>query len=104
MGVHKLLYSFVSSAYDVYEDWAEGTPVTGMKRIAKLAHQHGVPVTWSVNSVSSERCKDLLEQWHQQYGDAVILFLTIHKRPDRGINYGNTETGKFLNDGMAPVR
>ena len=54
----KLLYSFVSAAYDVYENWGEGTPQVGMKRIAKIAHQNGIPVTWLVNSISSERCRD----------------------------------------------
>lgn len=79
MRAEKLIYSFISYAYDIDSSWGQGTPDEGVNRIAEAAHKYNIPVTWIVNSGSVKVIGDRIRKWHDQYGDDVIL-----QRPDVG--------------------
>lgn len=73
MRPEKLIYTFVSYASNYNTSWGHGTALDGIERTAELAHKHGIPVTWIVNSGSVKLVGDKIRQWHEQYGDDVIL-------------------------------
>jgi hypothetical protein len=50
-----------------------------MKLIAALAHRHGIPVTWIVDSHSVQESRSTLLQGHQECGDDVILLIDISR-------------------------
>lgn len=66
----RLIYTFVSYAASFQE---RGVPTEGVHRIADLAHQQQIPVTWIVDSKSIEQLQDTINLWHEQFGDSVIL-------------------------------
>ncbi|MFC4103414.1 polysaccharide deacetylase family protein [Paenibacillus xanthanilyticus] len=73
MKPERLIYTFVSYASHYDTDWAKGTPIEGVERTARLAHKHGVPVTWIVNGGSVPVLAERIREWHEAYGDDVIL-------------------------------
>jgi len=73
MRPERLIYTFISIATHYNEDWGRGTPTEGVDVTAELAHKHGIPVTWIVNPLSIPVLADRIRQWHEQYGDDVIL-------------------------------
>jgi hypothetical protein len=68
-----LIYTFVSYASHYDTPWGRGTAVEGVERTAAIAHQYGIPVTWIVNSGSIPVLGDRIREWHEAYGDDVIL-------------------------------
>jgi hypothetical protein len=68
-----LIYTFVSYASHYDTPWGQGTAVEGVERTAEIAHRYGIPVTWIVNSGSIPILGDRIRQWHEMYGDDVIL-------------------------------
>ncbi len=68
-----LIYTFVS--YASYRDasWGHGSPDEGVESVATVAHKNNIPVTWIVNSGSIEVLEDRIRNWHDSYGDDVIL-------------------------------
>lgn len=75
----QLQFAFVSKAYTGTSD--APTPRAGMRLIADTAHKHGVPVTWIVNVRNAADMRDELSQWHEQFGDAVVMEAVTY--PDR---------------------
>ncbi|CAM4491786.1 hypothetical protein FHS16_005397 [Paenibacillus endophyticus] len=73
MRPEKLIYTFVSYASHYDTPWGQGTAVEGVDRTAELAHKYGIPVTWIVNGGSVPVLKGRIQEWHDQYGDDVIL-------------------------------
>ncbi|MCL6456833.1 MAG: hypothetical protein K6T85_02390 [Gorillibacterium sp.] len=69
----RLIYTFVSYASHYDTDWGKGTAIEGVERTARLAHQYNIPVTWIVNRGSIPILKEQIRQWHEAYGDDVIL-------------------------------
>ena len=58
-----------------YKEWdVVGLPTSGAARLAAVAHKNGVPVTWMVDNEAALKMKDLLTQWHEDYGDDIGCF------------------------------
>lgn len=84
MKPEKLIYTFVSYASYVETFWGHGIPEEGVDRTAEIAHRHGIPVTWIVNSGSIRDLGPRIRKWHDEYGDDVLL-----NSPDiSSCNYG----------------
>lgn len=73
MRAEKLIYTFVSYAYYADYSWGHGCPEEGFMRTAKVAHKYGIPVSWILNRGSIGVFKDQIREWHELYGDDVIL-------------------------------
>jgi hypothetical protein len=73
MRPEKLIYTFVSYASHYDTPWGKGTAVDGIDRMAEIAHKHGVPVTWIVNGGSVPVLAERIRDWHERYGDDVII-------------------------------
>ncbi|WP_139994123.1 hypothetical protein [Paenibacillus paridis] len=73
MRPEKLIYTFVSYASHYDTSWGKGTAVEGVDRTAAIAHQYGIPVTWIVNGGSVPVLAERIRDWHDRYGDDVIL-------------------------------
>lgn len=73
MKPQNLIYTFVSYASQYDTSWGQGTAVEGVERTARLAHAHGIPVTWIVNRGSIPVLGEQIRQWHEAYGDDIIL-------------------------------
>ena len=84
MKPEKLIYTFVSYASNYDTKWGHGTPLEGIERIQRLAHKYGIPVTWIVNSGSVKLVGDKIGQWHEQYGDDVILQCPMYGQNPEG--------------------
>lgn len=68
-----LIYTFVSYASHYDTPWGKGVATEGVERTAAVAHKHGVPVTWIVNAGSVPVLAGRINEWHERYGDDVIL-------------------------------
>ncbi|MDF2921707.1 MAG: hypothetical protein K0R57_621 [Paenibacillaceae bacterium] len=73
MKPERLIYTFVSYASHYNAPGMQGTAVEGVERTARLAHRYQIPVTWIVNRGSIPVLEDRIRQWHEEYGDDVIL-------------------------------
>ncbi len=73
MRPERLIYTFVSYAAHYDATWGRGVATDGIERTADLAHRHGIPVTWIVNAGSVPALEDRIREWHDAYGDDVIL-------------------------------
>ncbi|THF73438.1 hypothetical protein [Cohnella fermenti] len=73
MNPRNLIYTFVSYASHYDTPWGRGTAVEGIERTAAIAHRHGIPVTWIVNRGSIPVLAARISEWHEAYGDDVIL-------------------------------
>jgi hypothetical protein len=71
--VGRLIFTFTSLAYCVDAPWGRGLPQEGFHRMAGIAHQRGIPVTWLVNAKSAEAFKRDLDDFHARYGDDLGL-------------------------------
>ncbi len=83
MKPEKLIYTFVSYAANYNTNWGSGTAIEGIDRTAGLAHQYGIPVTWIVNGGSIPVIRDAILQWHEEYGDDVILQCPMYGQDPR---------------------
>ncbi len=63
-----------STAAFVNELWGYGAPREGVKRMAELAHRHGLPVSWITNGKGAEEMRDLFDRYHREWGDSVTLW------------------------------
>jgi hypothetical protein len=70
-GVPTLHFCLISQAYFVDTDWGHGTPIQGVKTMGKLAHKHGIPITYLITEKSASDMKDILTQYHENHGDEV---------------------------------
>ena len=70
-----LSYGLVSTA--IAED--RERLLQGMRLLAEIAHKHGVPVTWAVDTQSAPIVAKLLTTWHTESGDASLLMLDIRQ-------------------------
>lgn len=52
-----------------------------MERVARLAHEHHIPVTWIVNQGSTRAMAERIWEWRCEYGDDVI----VHCPPRLGV-------------------
>ncbi|MGO4370012.1 hypothetical protein AB4Z21_04290 [Paenibacillus sp. MCAF20] len=73
MRPENLIYTFVSYASHYDTPWGKGTAVDGIELTAELAHKHGIPVTWIVNGSSVPVLAERITDWHERFGDDVIL-------------------------------
>lgn len=73
MKPENLIYTFVSYASHYDTPWGKGIALDGIDRTAALAHKHGIPVTWIVNGRSAPVLQERIAEWHERYGDDVIL-------------------------------
>ena len=49
----------------------------GMRLLAEIAHKHGIPITWAVDTQSASAIAKLLTTWHTENGDVPLLMLDI---------------------------
>ena len=48
-----------------------------MRRLAEIAHRHGIPITWGVGATSARSFAADLTEWHTSHGDEVMLMVDI---------------------------
>ena len=48
-----------------------------MRRLAEIAHKHGIPITWGVGAASARSFATDLTEWHSAHGDEVMLMVDI---------------------------
>ena len=48
-----------------------------MRRLAEVAHKHGIPVTWGVGAAAARSFAADLTEWHTSHGDDVMLMADI---------------------------
>ena len=49
----------------------------GMRLLAEIAHKHGIPITWAINTKSVPAVAKALTTWHTDNGDDSLLLLDI---------------------------
>ncbi len=49
----------------------------GVRLLAEIAHTHGIPVTWAIDRASARTLATDLTQWHEDYGDELLLMVDI---------------------------
>ena len=47
----------------------------GIRTLTEIVHSHNIPVTWAVSPRDARPIADNLTNWHQDYGDDVVLML-----------------------------
>jgi len=72
---NKLIYTFLCSILPRYPQHIGLTPVEGAKLISALAHKHGIPVTWILNSECVQEVKDVISMGHSGFGDDVVIMI-----------------------------
>ena len=68
-----LNYGLVSTA--ITEDSTQ--LLEGMRLLADIAHKHGIPITWAIDTKSASAVAKLLTAWHTDAGDIPLLMLDI---------------------------
>ena len=68
-----LNYGLVSTA--IAEDRTR--LLEGMRLLAEIAHKHGIPITWAIDTKSAPVVAKLLTTWHTEAGDIPLLTLDI---------------------------
>ena len=48
-----------------------------MRRLAEIAHKHGIPITWGVEATAARSFAADLTEWHTSHGDEVMLMVDI---------------------------
>ena len=48
-----------------------------MRRLAEVAHKHGIPITWGVGATSARSFAADLTEWHTAHDDEVMLMVDI---------------------------
>ncbi len=48
-----------------------------MRRLAEIAHKHGIPITWGVGATAARSFATDLTEWHTSHGDEVMLMVDI---------------------------
>jgi len=48
-----------------------------MRRLAEIAHKHGIPISWAMHADSARAFASDLTEWHESYGDEPLLMLDI---------------------------
>ncbi len=48
-----------------------------MRRLAEIAHKHGIPITWAVGATSARAFATDLTEWHTSHGDEIALMVDI---------------------------
>ena len=49
----------------------------GVRLLAEIAHTHGIPITWAINRVSARAFAADFTQWHESFGDELLLLLDM---------------------------
>ena len=68
----------------------------GVRLLAEVAHKHGIPITWAVDTKSAPVVARLLTTFHAENGDAPLLMLDI-----RSIWETNWEAARNANPGAS---
>ena len=68
-----LSYGLVSTA--IAED--RERLLEGVRLLAEIAHKHGIPITWAVDTKSAPVVAKLLTTFHTENGDAPLLMLDV---------------------------
>jgi len=90
-----LVFTFASLAYTIDAPWGKGVPRRGMERLAGIAHKHGVPVTWLIDSGSGREMQSKINEWHEKYGDDIgVVWGHSHATPS-AFRDGATELEKL---------
>lgn len=87
-----LSYGLVSTA--IAED--RERLLEGVRLLAEVAHKHGIPITWAVDTKSAPVVARLLTKFHTENGDAPLLMLDI-----RPIWEANWEAARNVNPGAS---
>jgi len=72
---NKLFYTFLCSILPQHPKHSGVKSIEGAKLISALAHKHGIPVTWRLNSDCVQDVKDVISQGHSSFGDDVIIMI-----------------------------
>ena len=48
-----------------------------MRRLAEIAHKHGIPITWGVGATSARSFAADLTEWNASHGDEVMLMVDV---------------------------
>ena len=48
-----------------------------MRRLAEVAHKHGIPITWGIGATSARSFAADLTEWHASHSDEVMLMVDI---------------------------
>lgn len=96
----RFIFYFASQAY--YSERRDAFPLKGVTEYGNLVHQYDIPVTWLTNSEGADRGKDIFTEFHEDFGDEVILWgmpstkgNTSHMR-DTVLNLSQDEIESFL--------
>lgn len=87
-----LSYGLVSTA--IAED--RERLLHGVRVLAEIAHKHGIPITWAIDTKSAPSVARLLTTFHTENGDAPLLMLDI-----RPIWEANWEAARNANPGAS---
>ena len=68
----------------------------GVRLLAEIAHKHGIPITWAVDTKSAPGVAKLLTTFHTENGDAPLLMLDV-----RPIWETNWEAARNTNPGAS---
>ena len=68
----------------------------GVRLLAEVAHKHGIPITWAVDTKSAPVVARLLTTFHTEHGDAPLLMLNT-----RPIWETNWEAARDANPGAS---
>jgi hypothetical protein len=68
----RFVFYFASQAY--YDAGRKAFPTKGVREYGDLAHKYKMPVTWLTNTEGAHRGKKIFTEFHEQYGDAVIVW------------------------------
>ena len=60
-----------------------------MRRLAEIAHKHGIPITWGVGATSARSFAADLTEWHASHGDEVMLMVDISPIWGSGTDFNN---------------
>ncbi|MCZ6676539.1 MAG: hypothetical protein O7E52_04740 [Candidatus Poribacteria bacterium] len=48
-----------------------------MRRLAEIAHKHGISMTWAIDAASARALSTDLTRWHESHGDEPLLMVDI---------------------------
>ena len=67
-------YALISTAIGEGE---RGKLREGARLLAKIAHRHGIPVTWAITSDAARTLAKDITAWHTEFGDEPLLMVDI---------------------------
>ena len=94
-------FIFYAASQAYYCEMRKAFPRKGVQEYGNLFHTYNIPVTWLTNSMGAELGKDIFTQFHEDFGDEVILWCRPHSSNTSGmrdyaLNMKEGEIRKFI--------